>query len=59
MFYDRKRREQAFEVGEQVLLSTKPISAVRNLKDRFTGLLKIVECLGTSAYRLDLPKAMG
>ena len=54
---DRHRRDVVFPTGIQVLLSTrhlKPRGAAK-LQRRFTGPFRILERIGNSAYRLDLP----
>jgi hypothetical protein len=56
-YADRHRRDAQFEVGEQVLLSTKYIKGRygrKKLDKRFIGPFKILERIGEVSYRLDL-----
>ena len=57
---DRRRREQVFHVGEQVLLSTEHLqlknAPVRKLRKRFVGPFFVVRKVGKVAYELELPQ---
>ena len=57
---DRKRREQVFRVGEQVLLSTEHLqlknAPVRKLRKRFVGPFFVTKRIGPVAYELELPQ---
>ena len=57
---DRKRREQVFHVGEQVLLSTEHLqlknAPVRKLRKRFVGPFFVTKRIGPVAYELELPQ---
>ena len=57
---DRRRREQTFAVGEQVLLSTEHLqlkhSPVRKLRKRFVGPFFVTKRVGPVAYELELPQ---
>ena len=62
---DKTRREVTFEVGEQVLLSTKEFDRKqytgrpsRKLGPKYIGPYKVAEVLGEGAYRLALPQAL-
>jgi hypothetical protein len=58
-FYNRKRKEQYFKVGDLVSLSTKNLSLKspkKGLAPKFLGPLRVLEPVGTNAYRLALPK---
>ena len=54
---DRRRREVMFATGAWVLLSTKhlKLEGSAKLQRRFIGPFKILERIGSTAYRLDLP----
>ena len=57
---DRRRREQQFHVGDQVLLSTnnlhmKQVPAAK-LKAKFVGPFFVHRCIGPVAYELELPE---
>jgi hypothetical protein len=62
VFEDQKRVEVQYEVGEQVLLSTKNLSlkmqGTTKLLPRFIGPFTITERIGAVAYRLDLPPVL-
>ena len=54
---DRRRRHVEFDVGDQVLLSTRNLKLLapsRKLQDRFVGPFTVVAKVGPVAYRLDL-----
>ena len=58
---DRRRREQRFHVGDQVLLSTnnlhlKQVPAAK-LKAKFVGPFFVRRCIGPVAYELELPES--
>jgi transposase InsO family protein len=56
--YNRNHRPRTFEEGDEVLLSTKNIKQrvpSKKLKDRFIGPFRVLEVIGTQAYRLELP----
>ena len=59
-YADRKRKEEEYEVGEEVWLSTRFIKPDGNTKfqGRYIGPLKIIERIGKVAYKLDLPLSM-
>jgi hypothetical protein len=58
-FYDRHRGPTPeYQVGEKVLIDNKNLSLnqpTRKLAERRTGPFKILECIGTHAYKLQLP----
>jgi hypothetical protein len=57
-WYDKNHIPISFNVGEQVLLSSKNIKTIRSSKKldhRFLGPFKILEKRGNQAYRLQLP----
>ena len=59
-YYNRKHQDQAFEVGEMVLLAGKNIRTKRpskKLDNKYQGPFEITERVGKNAYRLELPKA--
>ncbi len=57
-----KRRELEFQVGDEVLLSTKKIilknPGTHKLMPRFIGPLQVQERKGKLAYKLKLPDGM-
>ena len=57
---DRRRREQTFAIGEQVLLSTKHLqlkhAPVCKLRKRFVGPFFVTKRVGPVAYELELPQ---
>ena len=58
-YADRKRREQTFEVGDEVLLSTAHLhlacDAGKKLRPRWVGPFQVLSQLGPVAYKLDIP----
>ncbi|KAE8247514.1 hypothetical protein A4X03_0g7031, partial [Tilletia caries] len=60
--YDRKHLQApVFSVGELVMLSAKHIRSKRptaKLDNRFLGPFKIIACISSYAYRLELPSSM-
>ena len=63
-YADRCRRNLEFSVGDQVFLKVSPLRNVirfgrrGKLSPRFIGPFRIVERVGSLAYRLDLPKKL-
>jgi hypothetical protein len=57
-YADFKRRDEKFEVGTLVLLSTQNLAdnKFRKLQPRFIGPFKISKVITPTAYRLDLPE---
>jgi Chromo (CHRromatin Organisation MOdifier) domain len=61
-YYDKKRKERSFQVGELVMLAAKHIRTLRvskKLADRFLGPFKILSRKGQNAYTLELPQKYG
>ena len=59
-YYNKKHRDIQFAVGELVLLSTQNLrlkDIPHKLQRKFCGPYKILERIGTQAYRLKLPDA--
>jgi hypothetical protein len=59
--YDTRRSDGSFEVGDQVLLSTKQLrfqNESRKLLPLFIGPFKVLNKFSDSVYRLDLPNTM-
>jgi hypothetical protein len=58
--YDRKRRPSAdFQIGEEVLLEATNLTTNRpskKLDDKRFGPFKILQKIGSSSYKLDIPK---
>ena len=57
-YYDKKHRDVQYTVGDLVLLSTQNLrlkGIPHKLQGKFCGPYKIVEKIGTQAYRLKLP----
>ena len=58
---DKRRREQVFHVGDQVLLSTNNLQLkqvpARKLQKKFVGPFFVTRCIGPVAYELELPEA--
>mgnify|MGYP001507239398 CR=1 FL=1 len=63
-YADRRRRSLEFSIGDQVFLKVSPLRNVirfdrrRKLSPRFIGPFRIVERVGSLAYRLDLPEKL-
>jgi len=62
-YANTKRREESFEEGDQVLLSTDNLKLrsdgpATKFNPRWCGPFKILEKIGQVAYRLDLPSTM-
>ena len=60
-YANKKRRPCAFQVGDQVLLSTKHLipegfSGARKLMPKYCGPFRIQRCISDVMFRLDLPK---
>jgi hypothetical protein len=62
---DNSRRDEVFEVGEEVLLAIKDFDLIqyssrpcRKLGQKYIRPYKVVEVLEKEAYRLELPKAL-
>jgi hypothetical protein len=61
-YYDSKRKNMAYSVGDKVLLATRHIRTLRvskKLADQFIGPFKVLERIGHNAYRLNLPAKYG
>ena len=57
---DQHRRQMEFQVGDQVLLSTKNIrfrNCPQKLQRRFVGPFQIIQKISRAAYKLNLPDA--
>ena len=63
-YADRRRRDIAFSVGDQVFVKVSPLRKVMRfgtsgkLAPRFIGPYEIIEKVGTLAYRVDLPSGL-
>ena len=57
---DKRRREQIFRVGEQVLFSTEHLqlknAPIRKLRKRFVGPFFVTKRIGPVAFELELPQ---
>ena len=57
-YYDRKHRDVQFTIGDSVLLSTQNLrlkGIPHKLQRKFCGPYKVLEKIGTQAYKLQLP----
>ena len=63
-YADKRRRPLEFEVGDYVMLKVSPMKGVKRfgakgkLAPRFVGPFKVLERIGSMAYRLELPKQL-
>ncbi|GKE25993.1 putative reverse transcriptase domain-containing protein [Tanacetum coccineum] len=63
-YTDRRRKPLEFEVGDKVMLKVSPWKGVirfgkrRKLNPRYIGPFKILDRVGTLAYRLELPEQL-
>ena len=63
-YVDNRRRDLEFEVGDHVFLKVSPIKSVMRfrrkgkLNPRFMGPFKILERVGTLAYKVALPSSL-
>nr|GEY12980.1 putative reverse transcriptase domain-containing protein [Tanacetum cinerariifolium] len=63
-YVDKRRKPLEFKVRDRVLLKVSPCKGVvrfakkEKLAPRYVGLFKIVECVGSVAYRLKLPREL-
>jgi len=62
-FADKNRREESYEVGEEVLVANKNMNfpgiaqkESRKLTETYSGPFKIIERISRNAYRLELPR---
>src|SRR5436190_21400111 len=58
-YYNQRHKPRHFNVGDEVLLSSKNIRLARpskKLDNRFLGPFKILEVVGKQAYHLELPQ---
>ena len=55
-YANTRHRDVEYAVGDKVLLSTKNLRlhGTRKFRDRFVGPFVVTECIGSTAYRLDL-----
>ena len=59
-YYNQRHRSFKFEEGDLVLLSSKNLSmkgVPGKLKRKFVGPFKVIEKIGTQAYKLQLPES--
>lgn len=59
---DRRMKPQSFKVGDKVLLSTKNRrmpGLKRKLNAKFVGPFRVIDAVGSQAYRLALPEGYG
>ena len=63
-FYDRKRTELEFQIGDSVYLKVSPMRGVMRfgrkgkLSPRYVGPFPVIDRIGKLAYRLQLPESM-
>ena len=63
-YVDKRRKPLKFEVGDKVLLKVTPWKGVMRfgkkgkLSPRYIGPFEIIECVGTVAYKLNLPEEL-
>lgn len=58
-YADKRRREEKYEVGDEVMLSTKRLPAFSNkLTDLYTGPFRVIGVKGEVNVELDLPSSM-
>jgi transposase InsO family protein len=58
-YADQHRRDERYAVGDEVMLSTKNLSAFRHkLSDPYTGPFRVIEVIGDVNVKLDLPDSM-
>ncbi|KAF5802176.1 putative nucleotidyltransferase, Ribonuclease H [Helianthus annuus] len=63
-YADGKRKSLKFEVGDKVLLKVSPWKGVMRfgkkgkLSPRYIGPFEIIECVGSMAYKLNLPEEL-
>lgn len=58
-YYNKTHKPQTYKVGDMVLLSLKNIRLklpTKKLSPRFAGPYRVIDLVGTQAYRLALPK---
>ena len=58
-YADTRCQDVEYSVGDKVLLSTKNLRlhGMRKFRDRFVGPFIVVECIGNTAYHLDLSRS--
>ena len=55
-YYNVNHVPKQFKVGDQIKLSTKNLQFKnRKLAPRQVGLFRVIECIGSQAYRITLP----
>ncbi|GKB22429.1 hypothetical protein Tco_0861830, partial [Tanacetum coccineum] len=63
-YADLKRKPMEFEVGDRVMLKVSPCKGVAHfgkqgkLKPRYVGPFKVLEKVGSVAYKLELPQEL-
>ena len=58
IYADQRRRDEEFEVGQEVYLSTRNLRAYQKQDATYIGPFKIVDKLLRVSYKLDLPETM-